>query len=465
MDTPTPHQRIRLLSFRRTVIVLAICVIASNLLFWGMLIEAVTSRAIDIITELARRQMTPNPYIAQPKCLHAPRKWSPHINKATLFAYDIQTFRSLHPKAPELPTSLLQQIKSGEKKAFSRIPLIQGGGTFLARISDRGPCSLLYVQWKMPRSDRMGLITMQVTVISVSSILCLLLGMLWIGRPLIRRIQAMAQVAQRVGQEGLTHKWSPPDTDDLSVIEQSLSQAHARILEDKQRLAAKNQALREHFANVAHDLRTPIASLQLVLERAMQQRDTHPTNELQTALADAIYLEQLTNNLSLAAQLEEGLWDKHPHTSFEVNNVIRRVASRFALLASESHISLEHAYPDSPVHYTGDEMLLERALSNLVHNALRYNQAGGHVVLLLHARGTQLTIDVMDDGPGVPSDQLDQLSRRFYRSDDARQRDQTGQGIGLAITSQVCAHLDLTLTFQHAEPSGLHATIKGTLPS
>jgi signal transduction histidine kinase len=113
----------------------------------------------------------------------------------------------------------------------------------------------------------------------------------------------------------------------------------------------------------------------------------------------------------------------------------------------------------------GDVTLLEQALSNLVHNAVRYNRTGGHVAVLLEEATAPagFRLRVLDDGPGVKEEELQRLVERRQRGDEARQRYPDGLGLGLHIVYGVAERHGFRLDFGRSEHGGLEVTIAGLL--
>ena len=108
-----------------------------------------------------------------------------------------------------------------------------------------------------------------------------------------------------------------------------------------------------------------------------------------------------------------------------------------------------------------DPFIAERALSNIVHNAVTHGERGGNVAVVLEVIEDQFELMVSDDGPGVPPEDLSMLAERTFRSDEARQRDVPGQGLGLAITHEIARRSGWTLAFACVEPRGLQVTLTG----
>ena len=248
--------------------------------------------------------------------------------------------------------------------------------------------------------------------------------------------------------------------DDIGAIAVALDGAHERMLDDAARLDARSTELEEHLANVAHDLRTPIASLQLSLGRAIDLPVGAEQSELLSAsLADVMYITGLVENLRLASKLEHGA--SFGQAQVDLTEVADRVQARFSLLGDHSGIEVAVGRPDDSVLALCEPALAEQVLSNLVHNALVHGEPGGHVSIVLEASAGEFRLSVRDDGPGVPPAELPLLAERTFRSDRARQRDPRGAGLGLAIVREVCRRVDWSLTLEPEEPRGLRVTIAG----
>jgi signal transduction histidine kinase len=105
--------------------------------------------------------------------------------------------------------------------------------------------------------------------------------------------------------------------------------------------------------------------------------------------------------------------------------------------------------------------MVEQALSNVVHNAVRYNKAGGHVAILLEAGDGRFSVRVFDDGPGVAEGELPRIAERAFRGDAARARQPEGMGLGLSIAKDVADRHEFTFELRRAEAGGLEVEIAG----
>ena len=174
------------------------------------------------------------------------------------------------------------------------------------------------------------------------------------------------------------------------------------------------------------------------------------------AMGEAHHIGSLLHNLAAVAKLEspDDVTPRHP---VDLGALVERVVERHRALARPAGVTIEYSVPEPPVVVQGDVTLVEQAVGNVVHNAVRYNRAGGHVAVVLEQgpppAGARLR--VIDDGPGVGEAELARLTERRYRDDSARQRDPTGLGLGLSIAREVADRHGMTLRIQRVEPTGL----------
>jgi len=204
-------------------------------------------------------------------------------------------------------------------------------------------------------------------------------------------------------------------------------------------VARRNVELQRHLADVAHDLKIPIASLHLALEQAIQgNRDPEVRFLLSAAMNHAVYLAALTANLRLASEMREGWNPGAPGAAVDLTDVVDRVATRAAFFARQRGVELDVAVPDKATRTRCDPLAAEQAVSNVVENAITHGERGGHVAVVLEIGDADFTLIVTDDGPGVPRAELPRLGESTFRSDETRQRESAGSGLGLAITIEVC---------------------------
>ena len=400
----------------------------------------------------------------RPRCEAEPERWRLDLGDGGRgYTYDPDTLLSKNPEAPPLQREAFEAL--APNAVATVVPLgITRGILVLFRPSGRGPCALLAAYWPPDTRVQTRLISAPLLTSFGVAWLVIGLGFVVVIRPLARRVERLRRAAERLGEEGAYEPAEKSVDDEIGQLSARLDEAHERIRDDAERLRSRHSALERHLADIAHDLRTPIASLHLAIEQAADlATDPELAGLLAGALKDSVYLAGLTDNLRIATQLREG-WDPAlSDAGVDLADTIERIASRARSFARRRGIELEVSVPDAPVLARCDAVAAEQAFGNVVQNAITYGDAGGHVAVLLETSEGTFTVRVIDDGPGVAPTEIPRLTERTFRSDVARQRDPRGSGLGLAITSEVCARCGWELSFTQESPRGLNVRISGPL--
>jgi signal transduction histidine kinase len=398
--------------------------------------------------------------IEQARCLKSPATWfaDDGANNRT-YAYNEQLV-SENPEAPLLDPRLAMEARSSPSRLTTSSYWLERGGHFVIAVSDTGPCAFGAGSWRLPASAKLWASALLFPPLLgiVSTLLAYAIAL----RPLTRRIHLLRMRAEHMGT--LSSIALPqPNRDELSLVEEAMQAADARIVADARRLEARRHALERHLEDIAHDLKTPLASLTLTLEElARQPLAADPARYVDAALLDALYVTHLSNNLRLASRLAEG-WD--PRGSGEqanLNEVVTRTAERLKFVAERRRCLLNYAVPDSAVLVECKHLALERVVGNLVDNAVAYGNIGGHVAVTLSCPTPDtFELSIVDDGPGVAPAQLPRLMTASFRSDAARARDSSDTGLGLAIVGEICRRSALAFRITSNEPCGLRCTVAG----
>jgi two-component system sensor histidine kinase QseC len=213
---------------------------------------------------------------------------------------------------------------------------------------------------------------------------------------------------------------------------QELQPVLAALNDQLQRLADALERERRFSADVAHELRTPLASTMINLESAMATVDPL---EAATSLGSAQHvlaaLARRVEQLLVLARLESGAAAQQAAVDLVAvaSDVIEELAPAFA----ESGVELGFVPPREPVIVHGYESALAALLRNLVENAMRHVPAGGQVQVAIAQGSREVVIDVVDDGPGIPLDRRAQVFARFHREADGHGE---GYGLGLSIVQR-----------------------------
>jgi two-component system sensor histidine kinase BaeS len=199
-------------------------------------------------------------------------------------------------------------------------------------------------------------------------------------------------------------------------------------------LAREDELRRAAAADIAHELRTPVAGIVSRIEAAQDGVMKDEAANLESMHAEALRLAHLIDDVGQLADAERSalLIARAP---VDLADVGARRAAAFEGFFAAKGIAFEQRLEPARLH--GDAGRLEQVVDNLLSNALRYTDPGGRVVLGVRSEGTQHVIEVRDTGIGICAEDLPRVFDRFWRSDRSRSRATGGSGVGLAVVREL----------------------------
>lgn len=238
----------------------------------------------------------------------------------------------------------------------------------------------------------------------------------------LRPVEALRAGAERISGSGRDERLPEPGTDDeIGALARTLNS----MLD---RLASSRERQRGFLADVAHELRSPLASMRTQLEVAQRLGEG---GELVDGLhADTVRMASLVEDLLVLARLDADTAPRSPSGPVEVDEVVTAAVGRHT-----GGRVVVRAAGEGGLCVQGDHDELVRVLTNLLDNAVRH--AHNRVEVGAERRGGRVALLVDDDGPGVPQEDRERVLQRFARLDEARDRDAGGSGLGLAIVREL----------------------------
>ena len=237
---------------------------------------------------------------------------------------------------------------------------------------------------------------------------------------------AEGELSTRVGDKVRNRR------DELAVLAKDFDVMAERI----ESLITSQQRLSR---DVSHELRSPLARMNVALEIAKQKSNGDSSPVLERIEAESNRLNEMISRLLTLSRLETGS-DEFERTEIDLKPLVEQVVSDADFEANAVGKSVRITRADS-CHITGNEELVGSAVENVLRNAVRYTRDGTTVEVKLESEDGKATVTVRDHGGGVPDDELENLFRPFYRVGEARDRNSGGTGLGLAIAEQaVKAH-------------------------
>lgn len=278
-----------------------------------------------------------------------------------------------------------------------------------------------------------------VLVAAAGTLVILLTSLLLVNR-LIRPLARLSRATTQVGRGGT---FSPlPETGPMELV--TLTQGFNRMAGEIEQLLANRTTL---FAGISHDLRTPITRMQLALE--MLPADTDPT--LVTSLRQD--LEEMNRLISDTLDLARGLGPQEPE-AIDLREFID------GIVTSQRHSGANIQWtPESCCICSVDALALQRILTNLIDNAVRYG-GDSPVELRCYCNNHEAVVQVLDLGPGIPASEREQVFQPFHRLEASRSRRTGGSGLGLAIARQLCDAHGWSIQLLPREDRGTEAKLQ-----
>ena len=302
------------------------------------------------------------------------------------------------------------------------------------------------------------------------SLLASVVAGLVVMRLLVRRLRAIELFSRRAAEGDLSVRIADTSGDEIGRIAQRLDRMTERLGEARDALEANDRQRRQLFADITHELATPLTSIrgyaETLLNPDIAVSDAERTRFVQGMLEESRRLERMSRDLFELARLEAGATplDRQP---LDWMALCRNTTQRFEQRFQQAGLRLEWRGAPDEAWVEADGHRLEQVLENLLANALRYVPAGGTVELWLGAPDPgHWRLTVSDDGPGVPAETLPFVFDRFYRADErasSHARDDNGSGLGLAIVRQIVQRHGGSVRAEAREPHGL--TIAVELPA
>ncbi|MEW6084518.1 MAG: HAMP domain-containing sensor histidine kinase [Chloroflexota bacterium] len=251
----------------------------------------------------------------------------------------------------------------------------------------------------------------------------------WVADPLQKVVVAARNYPQGAEAKPVSPR-GPREVKDLTNAFNSMIQ----------RVNNSQKSQRDFVANVSHELKTPLTSIQGFAQSLLDGAADSP--EARRQAAQIIYdeagrMHRMALDLLDLARLEGGTADLNM-SAVDAGVLLRGVAEKFSLQAQKANVDLQVIVPDHLPALLGDGDRLAQVFTNLVDNALKFTPANGQVTMSANSAGQWIEVEVADSGVGVESEALPRLFDRFYQADPSRARNERhGAGLGLAIAREI----------------------------
>ena len=280
------------------------------------------------------------------------------------------------------------------------------------------------------------------------------LGFLIIKRSM-RGVERVTLAASQIDQDDLTVRVAI-GKEGLEIEELAL--AFNSMLE---RIQAVVSELTEISHNIAHDLRSPITRMRGIAETTLNQQEC---GKLCSEMCGAIIEEcdrliNMVNTILDIAEADAGA-AKFKLQRIALNDLIAKAVDLFLPVAEDRALSLMTEGLDESVYVMADPPRLQRAVANILDNAIKYNQSGTEIQVSLTPKNNQIEISIQDQGMGIEANDLPHIFERFYRGDKSRST--SGNGLGLSLARSIIAAHNGTIHVESMPDKG--STFTMSLP-
>jgi two-component system OmpR family sensor kinase len=284
----------------------------------------------------------------------------------------------------------------------------------------------------------------------VAFILSLLMSR-WITAPLRRISREARQVA-----DGRAHPIPLEGPEEVRQLAASFN-AMTRQVQETQ------QSQKDFVANVSHELKTPLTSIQ-GFARAIQDGTAQSETELDQAAnvieSEAARMNRLVQDLLTLTKMDAGT-AAFTFQPMDINPLLKAAQHKFWPRIEAAGIQFDVNMPSDSVMVQGDPDRLMQVLDNLLDNALKFSTSGDKITLSSEVKPDEVLINVIDTGEGIPAEELSRIFERFYQVDKARTGGEVrGYGLGLAISQQIVKAHGGTLTVSSHPGEGSHFVVK-----
>ncbi|NJB69806.1 signal transduction histidine kinase [Saonia flava] len=264
---------------------------------------------------------------------------------------------------------------------------------------------------------------------------------------LTKNLRLMTKTVRKFQEGDLTARIENPEKSDIEVFAKSFNEMADTITGNIDKMQSVDTLRRELIANVSHDLRTPLAIMKGYIETLQIKKDTLTEAEKQE------YLQITNDNVDkLSGQINQ-LFEyskleaeqvtpvKEP---FSITELSHDLIAKFKVIADKKEITLELNNPEENCMVYADVSLVERALQNLIENALKYTAPKGKVTMSLNKKNKNIEICIADTGTGIPLSEQPYIFDRYKQVNKNSKKQ--GYGLGLAIVKKIMDLHETTIT-------------------
>lgn len=308
-------------------------------------------------------------------------------------------------------------------------------------------------------------VTRAILLVSVVAAIVVIIFSTIVSRRLTSPLISLQRAAERLSLGDYTQRIMLPQTDDeISQLAGTFNQMAERIEADVQEIRDQEQQRRNLIANIAHDIATPLTTIQGFSEALADEMIPEKQAQKETAQLiahEAQHLQRLVKEILHLSLLESGQVPLDRH-SIDIVELINETIAIIEPDCTMTGITIENEVVQTPLFIQVDSDKITQVLLNIFDNACQYTPAGGTITIGSSLNNAELTLWIRDTGIGINAQDLPHIFERFFRADPARTRSVENKGLGLSIVKAIIEAHGGTIRAESTPGQG--TTITFTLP-
>lgn len=293
-------------------------------------------------------------------------------------------------------------------------------------------------------------------IIGIVLVIGLAIG-LFLFSNLSRRLEKIKSTVTKFERGQLTERIDVEGKDELADLSVCFNRMADSVVDNMKEVQKADNMRRELVANVSHDLRSPLASIQGYLETIEMKGESITKEELRsyftTVLGNTQKLNRMIDDLFELTKLDTD----HIRPNLEnisMAELVQDLVQQFKPIAEKKGVQLASQFPGNPNSLIeADISMMNRAITNLIDNAITHTPAGGEVTVSSIQNGKDIVLEISDTGVGIPETDLPHIFERFYQVDKSR-TDNNGAGLGLVIAQKIFNLHGAEITVQSSANEG-----------
>ena len=298
---------------------------------------------------------------------------------------------------------------------------------------------------------RLGVRSMTITLIAAALFSLIVIGVL------TRNLRKIVNVIRRFKDGDLDARIRFKSGGELGEFADSFNDMADTIVKNIEEIKTMDNLRRELVANVSHDLRTPLATIQGYIETILIKADSLSEDErkkyTQTIFNSTERLKNLVSELFELSKLEARETKPSPE-AFSLAELVQDIQQKNIVIAEQKNIELSVDFPFNLPMVYADIGMMEKVIQNLLDNAIKFTSENGKVLIKLWPQADKILVEIQDTGRGISTNELPNIFDRYQRNQRSAQKENEGLGLGLAIVKRILEVHEMEIKVESAEGKG-----------